>query len=287
VRVLVVNAGSSSLKLRLVEENDTVSAAKDLPAFNEAATVSAVEEEIRGLGPVDAVGHRIVHGGTEFTAAVRLGPRVERRLRALTKFAPLHQPEVDSGCRSHQCGPSRGASGGLFRHCFPRYYAPAAASYALPQEWRRRWNLRRYGFHGLSHAYVSQQAAAILGRPPEGLRLVTCHLGAGASLCAVKDGRSVDTTMGFTPLDGLVMATRCGSIDPGLVLWLEEHVGMRPAELAATQEHRSGLLGLGGDADMRVLLRRRDAGDPAASLAIDVYLHRLRASVAAMVRGPQ
>jgi acetate kinase len=282
VRVLVVNAGSSSVKLRLVEEDDTVSAAKDLPAFNEAATVSAVEEEIRGLGPVDAVGHRIVHGGTEFTAAVRLGPAVERRLRALTELAPLHQPKSIAGVEATNAALPGVPAVACFDTAFHVTMPPAAASYALPQEWRRRWNLRRYGFHGLSHAYVSQQAAALLSRPPEGLRLVTCHLGAGASLCAVKDGRSVDTTMGFTPLDGLVMATRCGSIDPGLVLWLEEHVGMRPAELAATLERRSGLLGLGGDADMRVLLRRRDAGDPAASLAIDVYLHRLRASVAAM-----
>jgi acetate kinase len=175
----------------------------------------------------------------------------------------------------------------------------AAATFALPAEWRARWTLRRYGFHGLSHAYVSRRAAELAGRPapdglvhepagaappgaPDGLRVVTCHLGAGASLAAVHGGRSVDTTMGFTPLDGLVMATRSGSVDPGLVLWLEEHAGMPPRELAATLENRSGLAGLAGTGDMREVLSRAVAGDARAVLGRDVYLHRLRASVAAM-----
>jgi len=160
---------------------------------------------------------------------------------------------------------------------------PAAAStYALPPEWRKRWDLRRYGFHGLSHAYASRRAAEILGRAPEGLRVVTCHLGAGASLAAVADGRSVDTTMGFTPLEGLVMATRSGSVDPGLVLWLAEHAGMPPAELAATLERRSGLLGLAGTADMREIVTGAARGSPDARLALDVYVHRLRGAIAAM-----
>jgi acetate kinase len=157
-----------------------------------------------------------------------------------------------------------------------------AATYAIPSEWRKRWDLRKYGFHGLSHAYASRRAGELLGRSLDGVRLVTCHLGAGASLAAVRDGRSVDTTMGFTPLDGLVMATRSGSIDPGLVLWLEEHVGMPPAELAATLEHRSGLLGLAGTADMREILAAVRTGQPDAILALDVYHHRLRAAVASM-----
>jgi acetate kinase len=159
----------------------------------------------------------------------------------------------------------------------------AATTYAIPPEWRKRWALRKYGFHGLSHAYASRRAAEMLGRPVDELRIVTCHLGAGASLAAIRGGRSVDTTMGFTPLDGLVMATRSGSIDPGLVLWLEEHVGMPPAELASTLEHRSGLLGLAGTADMRAILAAEAAGGEAATLGLGVYLHRLRASIAAMV----
>jgi acetate kinase len=157
----------------------------------------------------------------------------------------------------------------------------AAATYALPREWRRRWALRRYGFHGLSHSYCSRRAAELAGRPGS-LRVVTCHLGAGASLAAVADGVSVDTTMGFTPLEGLVMATRSGTVDPGLLLWLEEHAGTPPAELAAALEHRSGLLGLAGTADMREVVTRAGSGDQDARLAFEVYLHRLRAQVAAM-----
>jgi acetate kinase len=152
----------------------------------------------------------------------------------------------------------------------------------LPAEWRKRWALRRFGFHGLSHAYASRRAAELSERPVDGLRVVTCHLGAGASLAAVQGGRSVDTTMGFTPLEGLVMATRSGSVDAGLVLWLEEHMGMPPSELAATLEHRSGLLGLTGSADMKAILESEAAGDADAALGVAVYLHRVRAGIAAM-----
>ncbi len=162
---------------------------------------------------------------------------------------------------------------------------PAAAStYALPAAWRSRWGLRRYGFHGLSHAYASTRATELLRAGPGAgeSRIVTCHLGAGASLAAVRGGRSVDTTMGFTPLDGLVMATRSGSVDPGLVVWLAGHGGLSPAELGDGLETRSGLEGLAGTADMREVLSRTAAGDAEASLALDVYLHRLRASIAAM-----
>jgi acetate kinase len=158
----------------------------------------------------------------------------------------------------------------------------AAATYALPAAWRRRWDLRRFGFHGLSHAFVSRRAAQLMGRPLADLRIVTCHLGAGASLAAVLGGRSVDTTMGFTPLEGLVMATRSGSVDPGLLLWLLEHGGMPPAEVAAALEGRSGLTGLAGTPDMRRILELEAAGDADARLAVDVYVHRLRAGIAAM-----
>ena len=176
---------------------------------------------------------------------------------------------------------------------------PAAAStYALPPQWRQRWDLRRYGFHGLSHAWAARRAAELAGREQLGFRVVTCHLGAGASLAAVRDGCSVDTTMGFTPLEGLVMATRSGSVDPGLVLWLQEHVGT-PSD-GAGRRHSSiapGCSGWPASADMREVLIaagvREDAGADAsgpattiapadARLALDVYVHRLRAGIAAM-----
>ena len=158
----------------------------------------------------------------------------------------------------------------------------AAVVYALPAQWRERRGVRRYGFHGLSHAWVARRAADLLARPSGGLRTVSCHLGAGASLCAIRDGRSVDTTMGFTPLEGLVMATRSGNVDPGLLVWLLERNELSVAELARALEHGSGLLGLTGTADMREVLERSSAADASAQLGLDVYLHRLCAGIAAM-----
>jgi acetate kinase len=293
-RVLVVNAGSSSLKLRVLggpgAGTDEVTGAADLPAVGGAlgggSDGAAIKEAIESFGPVDAVGHRVVHGGTMYAAPVPVTPEVRRRLESLTDLAPLHQPKSLAALDAVTAVLPDTPAVACFDTAFHATIPEAAATYALPAEWRARWTLRRYGFHGLSHAYVSRRAAELTGHPapgaPGGLRVVTCHLGAGASLAAVHGGRSVDTTMGFTPLDGLVMATRSGSVDPGLVLWLEEHAGMPPRELAATLENRSGLTGLAGTGDMREVLSRAVAGDARAVLGRDVYLHRLRASVAAM-----
>ena len=282
-RILVVNAGSSSLKLRLLDEEDALVGSADLPAPRGAADAAAVAEAIDGFGDIAAVGHRIVHGGTRYREAVLLDDVVESDLRALTDLAPLHQPKSLAALAAVQAVRPDLPAVACFDTAFHADMPATATTYAIPVEWRRRWALRKYGFHGLSHAYGSRRAAEMVGRPLEELRIVTCHLGAGASLAAVKGGRSVDTTMGFTPLDGLVMATRSGSIDPGLVLWLEQHVHTPPAELAATLEHRSGLLGLAGTADMAAILAAEAEGGEEASLAIGVYLHRLRALVAAMV----
>jgi acetate kinase len=282
VRVLVVNAGSSSLKLRVLHPDDTVAATIDLPAARNVLDDDAVAQAIGDLGVIDAVGHRIVHGGTDFSEPVVIDARVEERLRALTDLAPLHQPKSLAALDVVKRVLPEIPAVACFDTAFHATMPAAASTYALPAEWRRRWNLRRYGFHGISHAYASRRAAEFLGRPRVGLRVVTCHLGAGASLAAVEDGRSVDTTMGFTPLEGLVMATRSGSVDPGLVLWLEEHVGTPPSELAAALEHRSGLRGLAGTEDMRKVLARARAGDPDSRLALDVYVHRLRGAIAAM-----
>ena len=255
----------------------------DLPAPRGATDAAAVAEAIDGFGEIAAVGHRIVHGGTRYREAVLLDDEVEGNLAALTDLAPLHQPKSLAALAAVKAVRPDVPAVACFDTAFHADMPPSVTTYAIPPEWRKRWALRKYGFHGLSHAYASRRAAELVGRPVEELRIVTCHLGAGASLAAIRGGRSVDTTMGFTPLDGLVMATRSGSIDPGLVLWLEEHVRMPPAELAATLEHRSGLLGLAGTADMRAILAAEADGDEAAALAIGVYLHRLRASVAAMV----
>ena len=282
LRILVVNAGSSSFKLSVLDDADQVVASEALAAPGGRVDEAALGVLIGRNRPIDAVGHRIVHGGSFFTEPVLVGPDVVKRLEALTDLAPLHQPKslraLDLVSRFLPGVPAVACFDTAFHATIP----PAAATYALPPEWRRRWDLRRYGFHGLSHSYVSRRAAELAGLPAGSLRVVTAHLGAGASLAAVQGGRSVDTTMGFTPLEGLVMATRSGSVDPGLVLWLEEHVGMPPTELASTLEHRSGLLGLTGTADMRDVLRAEQAGDGAALLAVGVYLHRLRAAIAGM-----
>jgi acetate kinase len=282
-RVLVVNAGSSSLKLRVLTADDEVAGSADLPAPRGTADSSAIKAAIEPMRPVHAVGHRIVHGGTLYTEPVLLTDEVRQRLESFTDLAPLHQPKSLAALDAVQAVLPGTPGVACFDTAFHATIGAAAATFALPVEWRTRWTLRRYGFHGLSHAYASRRAAQLTGvATRDGLRVVTCHLGAGASLAAVHSGRSVDTTMGFTPLDGLVMATRSGSVDPGLVLWLEEHVHTPPAELAATLEYRSGLLGLAGTDDMREVLARAAAGDQRAVLGRDVYLHRLRASIAAM-----
>lgn len=280
MRVLVVNAGSSSLKLRLLADDDELIAAHDLDAPQAHVEPGALAAALDGLGAVDAIGHRVVHGGEHFIGPARIDPEVVAALRALTELAPLHQPASLAGLDAVAAvlpGPPAVA---CFDTAFHAALPEVAATYALPDEWRARWPLRRYGFHGLSHAYASRRAAELLGRRgDDGLRLVTCHLGAGASLAAVRGGRSVDTTMGFTPLEGLVMATRSGTVDPGLVLWLLDDGRLERDAVADGLERGSGLEGLAGTADMREVLRRED---PDARLALGVYLHRLRAAIASM-----
>ena len=282
MRVLVVNAGSSSLKLRLLASDDTLLAQHDVPALRDEDDERTLVAALSELPTPDAIGHRVVHGGAQYQDPVRLDARVLHDLGELSELAPLHQPRALRA----QALVERALPGVPAVACFDTAFhatLPASAStYALPAAWRKRWPLRRFGFHGLSHAHAVRRAAALLGRPPAELRLVTCHLGAGASLCAVQAGRSIDTTMGFTPLDGLVMATRAGSIDPGLLLWLLQHERVGVDAMAHALEHESGLTGLAGTADMREVVARAESGDIDAMLALDVYVHRLRAGIAAM-----
>lgn len=282
MRVLVVNAGSSSLKLRLLDHADQVERSVDVQVGAGGIDSDALREAIADWPRPDVVGHRVVHGGTRFTDPVRVDAQVRAELDELTSLAPLHQPKsltaLDGVTRVLPDVPAVACFDTAFHATIP----PEAATYAVPLEWRERYAIRRYGFHGLSHAYAARRAAQMIGQPIERLRIVSCHLGAGASLCAVKGGRSVDTTMGFTPLEGLVMATRSGSVDPGLVLWLEEHEKLSPSEVADALEHRSGLLGLAGTGDMRVVEQSADRGDVRAGLALDVYVHSLAAGIAAM-----
>jgi acetate kinase len=273
VRVLVVNAGSSSLKLRLLDHDDELLESADV---EDAAGLGAA---VTGWPAPDAVGHRIVHGGTRFSSSVRIDHDVTRKLEGLIDLAPLHLPPALQAIeKTTQAFPDVPAVA-CFDTAFHSDLPAAAATYALPRRWRERWGLRRFGFHGLSHSYAAQRTAELLGRDLEELRLVTCHLGAGASLAAVNGGVSVDTTMGFTPLEGLVMATRSGTVDPGLILWLQTARGLTATEISDALEHESGLLGLSGTSDMKEVGARQS---PDAAIALDVYVHRLCAGIAAM-----
>jgi len=224
----------------------------------------------------DAPSHKI-------TGPVRIDAQVVARLTELTDLAPLHQPKSLAGLTLVSEALPDLPAVACFDTAFHTTLSAAAATYAVPREWRERYGVRRYGFHGLSHAYLARRSAELVARDSARLRVISCHLGAGASLTAIVGGRSVDTTMGFTPLDGLVMATRSGSIDPGLVLWLEEHEQLRPHEIADALEHRSGLLALAGTGDMREVEKRAAAGDSDAELALNVFVHRLVTGTGAMV----
>jgi acetate kinase len=287
--ILVVNAGSSSLKLRLLDPDDPDGKVgrADLGApstLEPGVLLDALDELVgaSGVDAVEAVGHRVVHGGDRFTRAVVVDDEVRAELESLVDLAPLHQPASLAGIDAVRTTLPEVPSVACFDTAFHATMPTEARTYAVPGEWRYRFGVRRYGFHGLSHAYASRRAAELLDREVDGLRLVSCHLGAGASLCAVQSGESVDTTMGFTPLEGVVMATRSGSVDPGLVLWLQERHGLSAGEVGDALEHRSGLVALADTADMREVLSRMDSGDEQALIAFAVYTYRLRTAVAAM-----
>jgi acetate kinase len=288
--VLVVNAGSSSLKLRVLAPDDTVTTALDLSPWDGSPDDAALTRFLRGLGGRDGVGvagHRVVHGGRRFTAPVLIDDAVLAGIGGLTDLAPLHQPRALAGIAATRSALPGAPAVACFDTAFHAGLPPAAATYALPLSWTRRFGLRRFGFHGLSHAYASGRAAQLVQDiDAERLRVVTCHLGAGSSLAAVKGGQSVDTTMGFTPLEGLVMATRPGNVDPGLLVWLQQHGGLSVAEVSDGLESRSGLAGLAGlpsgSGDMRDVRLAAGRGDPQARLALEVHAHRLRSEIAAM-----
>ena len=282
--VLTVNAGSSTLKLGVLDGEDRVLCERDSDAIRDEdalrAELYAVIEEAPELG---AAGHRVVHGGLKFLGPTELNAGVESDLEELANLAPLHNPPAVAAMRTLDSIRPGLATVACFDTSFHASMPAAASTYAVPAAWRERWPLRRFGFHGLSHAYAGNRAAEMVGRPLAELRLVTAHLGAGASLAAIQGGRSVDTTMGFTPLEGLVMATRSGSIDPGLILWVQRHGDWTAEEIEKALDSDSGLLALSGrSGDMRDVLAGVADGDERCQLAFDVYIHHLRGGIAAM-----
>lgn len=281
MRVLVVNAGSSTLKLRIVDANDDVVTGRDVDPWDGEEPTADLRRFLADGPSVDAVGHRVVHGGTRLREATVVTAEVEEAIAALGPMAPLHQHRALSALAAARRTLPDTPHVACFDTSFHSTLPMVARTYALPRSWRERWGLDRFGFHGLSHAWAAARGATV-GGLPSSARIVTCHLGGGASLCAVVDGRSVDTTMGFTPLDGIVMATRAGAVDPGLLLWLLTHGGLDANEVAEGLERDAGLAGLAKSSDMRDVLAGRADGDPDAALGFDVYVHRLCQGIAAM-----
>jgi acetate kinase len=288
-RALVLNAGSSSLKWSLLDAGGGSSGAASgsLVAggnerWDEDAPAEPVFGRLRALPSPDAVGHRLVHGGARFRKGILLDAETRRLLASTAEVDPLHTARalagVDAAFAAFPGVPEVAAFDTAFHSTIP----DAAALYPLPREWTESYRLRRYGFHGLSVAWSVRRAAELLGGMPR--RLAVCHLGSGCSATAVQDGRSVDTTMGFTPLEGLMMATRSGTVDPGILLHLQRERGISVPELEEALNRRSGLLGVSGiSADLREVLRAAGEGDPAARLAHDMFVHRLCRELGGMI----
>lgn len=297
--VLVLNSGSSSVKYAVLEPDTGVLIAdgiverigeesSDAPAVaDHAAAMQVVFESLASdghrledLGLV-AVGHRVVHGGQDLFRPTVVDDATIARLKELSPLAPLHNPPAILGIEVARKALPDLPHVAVFDTAFFHDLPPAAATYAIDAEVAGSWHIRRYGFHGTSHQYVSEQAAAFLDVPLESLSQIVLHLGNGASASAIVGGRPVETSMGLTPMEGLVMGTRSGDVDPGVIFYLWRTAGMSVEDIEAMLNRRSGVRGLGGEVDFRVLHQRIESGDAAAQLAYDVYIHRVRKYVGA------
>ena len=274
--VLVLNPGSSTLKWSRHEDDDTGSGGTVDHPTSLAQAAETLLRDPAISGGIAAVGCRVVHGGARFSEAARVTPDVLAQIRALGPLAPLHNPpaaDVLDACLRALPGVPVVA---VFDTAFHQTLSPLARTYALPRALCETHGLRRFGFHGIAHRQVSETLRALLahgGAPAS--RIVTCHLGSGASLCAIRDGRSVDTSMGLTPLEGLVMATRSGDVDPGLLLFLLNHAGLTASQLDDLLNQQSGLKGVSGrSGDVRELEKWAQNGDAAAQLALDLFAYR-------------
>lgn len=313
-RVLVLNSGSSSVKYQLLDMRDSSRLAVGLverigeetsrlkhtplagggderereePIADHEAALKAVAAELTadGLGldspELAAIGHRVVHGGLKFTAPTVITDEVLAEIQRLVPVAPLHNPANITGIRTAQALRPDLPQVAVFDTAFHTTMPESAARYAIDVATADQHRVRRYGFHGTSHAYVSRETAKLLGKAPEDVNVIVLHLGNGASASAVRGGRCVETSMGLTPLEGLVMGTRSGDVDPAVVFHLARVGGMSIDEVDTLLNKKSGLVGLCGDNDMREIRRRIDEGDEAASLAFDIYIHRLKKYIGA------
>jgi acetate kinase len=323
MKILVLNAGSSSQKSRLYDISDSLPVQTPAPLWAADADWSgrkgtatlkitnaqgeSLEEEIQAsshgdviihslhslwngktrvidqLAEIDIVGHRVVHGGEEYTRSTIITPEVKDTIKRLSDFAPLHNPINLEGIEVIERILPRVRQVAVFDTAFHSTLPKASAVYPGPYEWFEQ-GIRRYGFHGISHQYCSQRAAQILGRNLADLRLITCHLGNGCSLAALASGKSIATTMGFTPLEGLMMGSRSGSVDPGILIYLLRHKGYTADALETLLNKESGLKGISGvSSDLREVLSAIQQGNERARLAFDIYVHRLRACIGEML----
>lgn len=283
-RALVLNTGSSSLKWSLFEQGDEAVAGGNEPWSSnaESSRGEQIRRVLERVPAFDAVGHRVVHGGTRFRQAVVIDETVHRELVALSALDPEHMRASLAAIDAVRASAPGVTQVAAFDTAFHRSIPQAAAGYGLPFEWTERWGLYRFGFHGLSVEYAAGRVAQMLGQMPG--RTIVCHLGSGCSVTALEHGRSLDTSMGFSPLEGPMMATRSGSIDPGLLLYLQEHCGVSIAELRDTLTRRSGLYGVSGvSGDLREVLEAADRGSARAELAHQRFVLGVRRALGAMV----
>lgn len=323
MRILVLNAGSSSQKSRLYEIDGPISDLAPSPLWQadadwghhpgtadlKIATSSGVKKEeslptdergaviermlqslwsgetrvIDQLSAIDIVGHRVVHGGTEFEDSVFVTPQVKAAIRKMAALAPEHNPANLEGIEAIERLAPTMPQVAVFDTAFHRSMPDEAVVYPLPYDWYEKEGIRRYGFHGISHSYCARRAAHILGKDLASLRLITCHLGNGCSLAAIREGRSIDTSMGFTPLEGVMMGSRSGSVDPGILFYMQREKGYTASQLNTILNKASGLKGIAGSSDMRQVLQKMHEGDAQARLAFDIFTHRLRSSTGAML----
>ncbi|GCE05562.1 acetate/propionate family kinase [Dictyobacter aurantiacus] len=322
MKLLVFNAGSSSHKSSLYEVTDQLPATAPEPLWaaeadwtktqgktdlkitahgqtseQELSTDTRTEvisqmlktlwsgdtKVIDDLSEIAVVGHRVVHGGPEFTTSVRINQQVKDDIQKLAVFAPLHNPADLEGINTIEQIKGDIPQVAVFDTSFHRQMPLEAKVYPGPYEWYEQ-DIQRYGFHGISHQYCTRRSAQILGKDIGELRLVNCHLGNGCSLAAIKNGRSIDTTMGFTPLEGLMMGTRSGSIDPSILLYLEREKGYNADRLDQTLNKQSGLKGVSGiSSDVRAIRKEIQAGNERANLALAIFTHRLRSAIGSMI----
>jgi acetate kinase len=297
MRILILNPGSSSLKMTLVEQpGDRTLTRLERDWGSDATLPASRPDDLRGLigelgaaaSGLDAVGYRVVHGGSRFTEPALVDEGVLATIRQLDELAPLHNAvaaeTINAGLRLMPAVPHVACFDTAFHAEIPE----TAQRYPLPEAWHTEWGIRRYGFHGLSIAWSLERAADLLDRKPADLQLVVAHLGSGCSVTAVKEGRSVDTSMGMTPLEGLMMGTRSGSIDPGIILRVLSSGRLTLQELADVIAHRSGLLGVSGStASARELEAAADAGDARSTLALEMFAARAAAGIAAVASALQ